>query len=301
MTSQSLLDPRTRFSDLNLSLPPPAPFPVLQRDFPTKPDSGETSYKGRGRLTGRRALITGGDSGIGRAVVIAMAREGAKVAINYLPGEALDAEDLAKFLAQEGIDIVRLPGNLLDEAFCDKLVQDAEKALGGLDILVNNAGRSFPVNDDITTYTTERFDTTMRTNLYSGFFLTRAAVKIMPPGSSIIFTASDVVFNATNGVIDYVASKHAVAGLVQALGISLAAKGIRINAVAPGFVYTPLIPATGITTDQLQQLAATLPLKRPAQPVELAPVYVDFADASMTYTSGSIWSCNGGAQAYFLG
>lgn len=140
MTSPTLIDPRTRFGDLSLELPPPAPFPVLQVDFPTKPDSGETSYKGRGRLTGRRALITGGDSGIGRAVVIAMAREGAKVAINYLPGEALDAEDLAKFLAQEGIEIVRLPGNLLDEAFCEKLIKDAEKALGGLDILVNNAG-----------------------------------------------------------------------------------------------------------------------------------------------------------------
>ena len=140
MSSPILIDPRTRFSDMNLQLPPPAPFPVLQRDFPTKPDSGETSYKGRGRLVGRRALITGGDSGIGRAVVIAMAREGAKVAINYLPGEELDAEDLSKFLAQEGIDIVRLPGNLLDEAFCDRLVNDAEKALGGLDILVNNAG-----------------------------------------------------------------------------------------------------------------------------------------------------------------
>lgn len=140
MASPILIDPRTRFSDLNLSLPPPAPFPVLQRDFPTKPDSGETSYRGRGRLAGRRALITGGDSGIGRAVVIAMAREGAKCAINYLPGEELDAEDLAKFLANEGIDIIRLPGNLLEETFCEKLIKDAEKALGGLDILVSNAG-----------------------------------------------------------------------------------------------------------------------------------------------------------------
>jgi NAD(P)-dependent dehydrogenase (short-subunit alcohol dehydrogenase family) len=161
--------------------------------------------------------------------------------------------------------------------------------------------RSFPINDDITTYTTSQFDTTMRTNLYAGFWLTRSAVKIMPPGSSIIFTCSDVFYNATNGVIDYVASKFAVAGLVQALGISLAAKGIRINGVAPGFVYTPLIASTGVTTEQLSQLSATLPLKRPAQPVELAPAYVDFADATMTYTSGSIWSNNGGAQAYVLG
>lgn len=140
MSSPVLIDPRTRFSDMNLQLPPPAPFPVLQRDFPTKPDSGETSYKGHGRLAGRRALITGGDSGIGRAVVIAMAREGAKVAINYLPGEEINVEDLSKLLAQEGVEIFRLPGNLLDEALCDRLVKDAEKALCGLDILVNNAG-----------------------------------------------------------------------------------------------------------------------------------------------------------------
>lgn len=134
-----MIDPRTRFADLQLSLPPQN-FPVLQRDFRTKPDSGESSYKGNGRLTGRRALITGGDSGIGRAVVIAMAREGAKVAINYLPYEEPDAEDLARLLAMEGIQIVRLPGSLLDEEFCGELVSKAEKALGGLDVLVNNAG-----------------------------------------------------------------------------------------------------------------------------------------------------------------
>lgn len=161
--------------------------------------------------------------------------------------------------------------------------------------------RSGTYNDDITTYTTTQFDTTMRTNVYAGFFLTRAAARVMPPGGSIIFTVSDVVFNATNGVIDYVASKNAVAGLVQALGISLATRGIRVNGVAPGIVYTPLLPAAGFTNDQLRQIGGTLPLKRLAQPVELAPVYVDFADATMTYTSGGIWSNNGGAQAYFLG
>lgn len=141
----------------------------------------------------------------------------------------------------------------------------------------------------------------MRTNLYAGFFLTRAAVRIMPPGSSIIFTVSDVVFNNTNGVVDYAASKFAVAGFVQSLGISLAVKGIRINGVAPGVVYTPLLPAGGFTNEELEQISGTLPLKRVAQPVELAPVYVDFADATMTYTSGGIWSNNGGTQACFLG
>ncbi|KAF2184881.1 oxidoreductase YhxD [Zopfia rhizophila CBS 207.26] len=295
--SQNLIDPRTRFSDLELSLPP-QDFPVLQRDFPTKPDSGERSYKGRGRLTGRRALITGGDSGIGRATVIAMAREGAKVAINYLPDEEPDADDLASFLAKEGIQIIRLPGNLLDEEFCAKLVSKAEKALGGLDILVNNAGRTGVLNDDITTYTTEQWDTVFRTNVYAGFWLTRAAVKCMPPGSSIIWTVSDVVANPTSGVHDYAASKGAVASLVQTLGISLASKGIRVNGVAPGITYTPILPQGGLTTEILNQFAQGLPLRRPAQPVELAPVYVDFADATMTYTSGGIWSNNGGATAY---
>ncbi|KAF2267773.1 dehydrogenase [Lojkania enalia] len=295
-----LIDPRTRFSDLELSLPPQG-FPVLQRDFTTKPASGEHSYKGRGRLHGRHALITGGDSGIGRATVIAMAREGAKVAINYLPDEEPDAEDLANFLAKEGIEIVRFPGNLLDEEFCTMLVSRAEKALGGLDILVNNAGTTGILNNDITTYTTEQWDTVFRTNVYAGFWLTRAAVKCMPPGSSIIWTVSDVVENPATGTHDYAATKGAVASLVRTLGISLASKGIRVNGVAPGFTYTPLLAVAGLTTELLNQIPQTLPLGRVGQPAELAPVYVDLADATMTYASGGIWSNNGGAQAYTLG
>lgn len=140
----------------------------------------------------------------------------------------------------------------------------------------------------------------MRTNVYAGFFLTRAAAKLMPPGASIIFTASDVIYSASTGFIDYTASKHAVAGMVQALGLSLATKGIRVNAVAPGIVYTAILANSGFTNDQLRQGSAMLPLRRVAQPVELAPVYVDFADATMTYTTGSIWTTNGGAQGYFV-
>lgn len=156
------------------------------------------------------------------------------------------------------------------------------------------------MNDDITAYTTEQWDTVFRTNVYTGFWLTRAAVKCMPPGSAIIWTVSDVVFNPTSGAHDYAASKGAVASLVQTLGISLASKGIRINGVAPGMTYTPLLAEGGMTTEVLHQIAQTFPLRRPAQPVELAPVYVDFADATMTYTSGGIWSNNGGATAYIL-
>lgn len=160
--------------------------------------------------------------------------------------------------------------------------------------------RSGTFNDDITTYTTEQWDTIFRTNVYTGFWLTRAAVKCMPPGSSIVWTVSDVVANPTSGVHDYAASKGAVATLVQTLGISLASKGIRINGVAPGITYTPLVAESGLTTEALNQFAQSLPLRRPAQPVELAPLYVDFADATKTYTSGSICSNNGGATAYAL-
>ncbi|KAF2450657.1 oxidoreductase [Karstenula rhodostoma CBS 690.94] len=295
-----LIDPRTRFSNLKLELPPQA-FPQLQRDFPTKPDCGETSYKGYGRLAGRRALITGGDSGIGRAVTIAMAREGANVAINYLPSEEPDAEDVANLLANEGIKITRIPGDLLGEEFCGQLVLRAESALGGLDILVNNAGTSGDFNPDITTYTTTQWDRVFRTNVYAGFFLARAAIPNMPPGSSIIWTVSDVVANPVSAVHDYAATKGAVASLVQTLDISLASKGIRVNGVAPGLTYTPLLASNGMTTEQLNAFSQTLPLQRPAQPVEMAPLYVNFADKNVTYLSGGILQNNGGTTAYVIG
>ncbi|KAF1974108.1 short chain dehydrogenase/ reductase [Bimuria novae-zelandiae CBS 107.79] len=294
-----LIDPRTRFSDLKLKFPHPSlTIPVLQRDFPTKPDCGETSYKGYGRLAGRRALITGGDSGIGRAVAIAMAREGANVAINYLPVEELDAQDVADLLAKEGIKITRIPGDLLDEEFCSNLVLRAERALGGIDILVNNAGTGGDLNPDITTYTTKQWDCVFRTNVYAGFFLARAAIPKMPPGSSIIWTVSDVVANPTNAVHDYAATKGAVASLVQTLGISLASKGIRVNGVAPGLTYTPLVAGMSMTTEQLNDFAQTLPLRRPAQPVEMAPLYVNFADKNATYLSGGILQNKSGTLSY---
>jgi len=166
--------------------------------------------------------------------------------------------------------------------------------------LIAESRRAGVFNDDITTYTTTQWDTIFRTNVYAGFFLTRAAVPHMPPGSSIIWTVSDVVTNPTSGGHDYSASKGAVASLVQTLGISLASKGIRVNGVAPGLTYTPLLATGGLTTEALNQISQTLPLRRPAQPVELAPAYVDFADALKTYTSGSILQVNGGATAYIL-
>lgn len=263
-------------------------------------------------------MITGGDSGIGRAVTIAMAREGAKVAINYLPDEEPDAQDVASLLAEEGIRITRIPGDLLDEEFCSQLVLRAERALGGLDILVNNAGyddlfttvngeanvlyrTSGDSNPDITTYTTKQWDRVFRTNIYAGFFLARAAIPKLPPGSSIIWTVSDVVANPVSSAHDYAATKGAVASLVQTLGISLASKGIRVNGVAPGLTYTPLIAQAGMTTEQLNAFSQTLPLRRPAQPVEMAPLYVNFADKNVTYLSGGILQNNGGTTAYLLG
>ncbi|KAL1612783.1 hypothetical protein SLS60_001012 [Paraconiothyrium brasiliense] len=229
-----------------------------------------------------------------------MAREGAKVAINYLPGEEPDAEDVANLLAKEGINITRIPGDLLNEEFCSELVLRAQRALGGLDILVNNAGTGGDFNPDITTYTTAQWDRTFRTNVYAGFFLVRAAIPNMPPGSSIIWTVSDVVANPTNNVHDYAATKGAVASLVQTLGISLASKGIRVNGVAPGLTYTPLIAEVGMTTEQLLAFSQTIPIKRPAQPVEMAPLYVNFAEKNVTYLSGGILQNNGGTTAYVL-
>lgn len=316
-----LLDPRNRFANIDIELPNDTEYPVLQKDFAPKsrPDCGERSYKGYGRLIGRRALITGGDSGIGRAVAIAMAREGAKVAINYLQEEAPDAKDVSNLLAQEGVDIVRIAGDLRDEKFCSELVMKAHRELGGLDIVVNNAGsvklqllpRNFDaefltmrysfggtLNEDITTYSSERLERTFRTNVFAGFFIVRAAIPLLPPGSSIIWTVSDVVANPVSALHDYAASKEAVASLVSTLAASLASKGIRVNGVAPGLTYTPLLATSGLSTEQLEQFARSLPIGRIAQPVEMAPLYVDFADDARSYTSGSILQNNGGAISY---
>ncbi|WP_313277015.1 SDR family oxidoreductase [Kosakonia cowanii] len=257
------------------------------------PDHGETSYRGSGRLTGRKALITGGDSGIGRAVAIAYAREGADVAINYLPEEEPDAAEVIKLIEAEGRKAIAIPGDIRSEAFCQQLVEEAVKGLGGLDILVNNAGRQ-QFNESILTLSTEDFDATFKTNVYAMFWITKAAVKHLPEGASIINTSSVQAYQPSPILLDYAQTKASIVAFTKSLAQQLGEKGIRVNAVAPGPYWTPLQSSGGQPQEKVQQFGASAPLKRPGQPVEIAPLYVTMASPESSYSSGQVWCSDGG-------
>ncbi len=259
---------------------PKPPFPEQQQPWPglcskmePKPDHGETSYKGSGRLAGRKALITGGDSGIGRAAAIAYGREGADVVINYLPAEEPDAREVIELIRAEGRKAHGIPGDIKDEAFCKRLVSEAVRELGGLDILVNNAGRQI-AHESIDEITSDNFDETFKTNLYAMFWITKAAVPLMPPGSAIINTASVNAYDPGENIIDYAATKGAIMIFTKGLAKQLAKKGIRVNAVAPGPFWTPLQVAGGQPPDKIPEFGKETPMGRPGQPVELAGIYV---------------------------
>jgi NAD(P)-dependent dehydrogenase (short-subunit alcohol dehydrogenase family) len=269
------------------------PWPGLAARMQPKPDHGETSYRGSGKLAGRRALVTGGDSGIGRAAVIAYAREGADVAINYLPAEEEDAREVVQLIRGAGRKAVAIPGDIRDEAFCNRLVEQAARELGGLDILVNNAARQ-SAKASITDITTEQFDDTMRTNLYAMFWITKAAMAHLPPGAAIINTASVVAYDPPAMLLDYSMTKSAIIAFTRALAKQLAPKGIRVNAVAPGPFWTPLQPSGGQMPDSLPQFGAESPLGRPGQPVELAPTFVLLASAEASFTTGDVQGATGG-------
>ena len=269
------------------------PWPGLTSKMNPRPDHGETSYKGSGRLTGRRALITGGDSGIGRAAAIAFAREGADVAINYLPAEEEDAREVAQLIRAAGRKAVTIPGDIKDEAFCQKLVADAAKALGGLDILVNNAARQFSA-DSITEMSTAHFDETFKTNVYAMFWITRAAVPLMKAGSAIINTSSVNAYDPSENLLDYAATKSAIMIFTKGLARQLASKGIRVNAVAPGPFWTPLQVTGGQPPDKLPGFGKDTPLGRPGQPAELAGVYVLLASGESSYATGQVYAAVGG-------
>ena len=269
------------------------PFPGLADEMTPKPDHGETSYKESGRLAGRKALITGGDSGIGRAAAIAYAREGADVAINYLPDEESDARQVIALIQEEGRKGIALPGDLRDEAFCEKLVEDAVKALGGLDILVNNAGRQQQVGS-LSELTTEAFDATMKTNIYAMFWLTKAAVKHLPPGSSIIQTTSVQAYDPSENLVDYAITKAANLSFTKSMAKQLGPKGIRVNGVAPGPVWTPLQVCGGQTMEKLVEFGGDTPLGRPGHPAELASIYVQLADNDASFATGQIYGAAGG-------
>jgi NAD(P)-dependent dehydrogenase (short-subunit alcohol dehydrogenase family) len=279
---------------------PKPPFPQQQQEPPglaskmnPRPDHGETSYKGSGRLAGRKALITGGDSGMGRAAAIAYAREGADVAINYLPVEEPDAREVVQLIRAEGRKAVALPGDIRDENFCRKLVADAVRELGGLDIVVNNAAKQHSVNS-ILDLTTEQFDATFKTNIYAMFWITKAAVPHLGPGACIINTASVQAYDPSPNLLDYSQTKAAIVAFTKALAKQLGDKGIRVNAVAPGPIWTPLQVSGGQPPSALDKFGGDTPLKRPGQPAELAPVYVVLASQESSYATGQVYGESGG-------
>jgi NAD(P)-dependent dehydrogenase (short-subunit alcohol dehydrogenase family) len=269
------------------------PWPGLAGKMEPRPDHGETSYKGSGRLMGRKALITGGDSGMGRAAAIAYAREGADVAINYLPDEEADAVEVIKLIKAEGRIAVALPGDLRSEDFCKKLVADAVSALGGLDILVNNAARQ-QTRASILDISTEDFDATMKTNIYAPFWLIKAALPHLKPGSSIIGTSSVQAYDPSEDLVDYAQTKAATTSYIKSLAKQLGPKGIRVNGVAPGPIWTPLQVSGGATQEKLTQFGAKTPMGRPGQPAELASIYVQLAAQDASYAAGQIYGASGG-------
>ncbi|WP_029145017.1 SDR family oxidoreductase [Microbacterium luticocti] len=278
----------------------PEGFPGQEQDQPgdidqtaPEPDHGEDSYVGCGRLDGRRALITGGDSGIGRAVAIAFAREGADVAIAHLPEEQDDADETIALIAAAGRTGLSLPGDVRDEDFAAGIVDRTVDALGGLDILVLNAGYQKD-RDSLATLPTDGFDRVMRTNLYGLVFTARAAVPHLRPGSSIIVTASIQAFHPSPSLIDYAMTKAAQVAFVRALAEELGPDGVRVNAVAPGPIWTPLIPATGWDADRLASFGQDTPLGRAGQPAELAGAYVYLASDAASYVSGAVLPVTGG-------
>ncbi|WP_295850088.1 glucose 1-dehydrogenase [uncultured Xylophilus sp.] len=286
------LDPRTAgprppFDDQQAQQPPGS-------DARMSPpaDHGETSYVGAGRLQGRRAVITGGDSGIGRAVAIAFAREGADVLIAHLPEEDDDARATLALVTAEGRRGISVPGDIRDQAHCRAIVAQAVEQLGGIDILVNNAAYQM-AHDALEDISAEEFDRTFRTNVYATFFLTQAAVPHMPPGSAVINTVSVNADKPNQSLVAYAATKGALQNLTGGLAQLLADKGIRVNCVAPGPIWTPLIPST-MPIDKARSFGEQVPLKRPGQPAEVAPAYVMLASDQASYISGATIAVTGG-------
>lgn len=271
----------------------PQPWPGLASKMDPKPDHGETSYKGSGRLAGRKALITGGDSGMGRAAAIAYAREGADVAINYLPAEEPDAKEVVALIKAAGRKAIAIPGDIRDEAFCKRLVDEAVKGLGGLDILVSNAARQ-QQRQSILDLTSEDFDATMKTNIYAPFWIIKAALPHMPAGSAIIGTTSEQAYDPSPNLYDYAQTKAATMNFVKSLAKQLGPKGIRVNGVAPGPIWTPLQPSGGATQEKVKTFGGDTPLGRPGQPAELASIYVQLAASDASYATGQVYGAAGG-------
>ncbi len=290
--AKNLEDPTTKYPK------PPfkeqeQPWPGLAGKMEPKPDHGEKSYRGSGRLKGRKALITGGDSGMGRAAAIAYAREGADVAINYFPTEEPDAREVIELIKAEGRKVVAIPGDLRDEAFCKTLVEEALNQLNGLDIIVSNAGRQ-QARQSILDLTTADFDATMKTNIYAPFWIIKAALPHLKPGAAIIATTSEQAYDPSPDLYDYAQTKAATMNFVKSLAKQFASKGIRVNGVAPGPIWTPLQISGGATFEKVKNFGGTSPMGRPGQPAELASIYVQLAADDASYTTGNIYGAGGG-------
>jgi NAD(P)-dependent dehydrogenase (short-subunit alcohol dehydrogenase family) len=292
-TAQPLQDPKDKY--------PKPPFPAQDQPWPglaskmtPRPDHGETSYKGSGRLLGRKALITGGDSGMGRGAAIAYAREGADVAINYFPTEEPDAREVVELIRQAGRKAVAIPGDLRDENFCKEMVERAVRELGGLDILVSNAGRQ-QSHKSILDISTEQFDWTMKTNIYAPFWIIKAALPHLPPGSTIIATTSEQAYDPSPDLYDYAQTKAATMNFVKSLAKQFGEKGIRVNGVAPGPIWTPLQISGGAQPEKYEHFGEWTALKRPGQPAELASIYVQLAAEDASYASGQVYGSSAAA------
>jgi NAD(P)-dependent dehydrogenase (short-subunit alcohol dehydrogenase family) len=289
----TMQDPRSQYPQ-----PPfpkkPQPVPGVAADMDPKPDHGEDSYVGSGKLTGRKALVTGGDSGIGRAAAIAYAREGADVAISYLPSEEEDAKAVISLIEAEGRTALALPGDITEEAWCHTLVKEAVAGLGGLDILVINAGRQ-QYREDIASLSSQDFDRTLKTNLYALHWISQAAVPHLPAGASVITTASIQAYDPSAILLDYATTKAGIVAYTKALSKQLMEKGIRANVVAPGPFWTVLQSSGGQPQEKVSKFGEQTLFGRPGQPVEIAPVYVLLASQEGSYITGEVFGVTGGA------
>ena len=289
----TMQDPREQYPKPPFP-PQPQPAPGLAARMEPRPDHGETSYRGSGKLVGRKALITGADSGIGRAAAIAFAREGADVAIGYLPSEEEDAKAVLALIEAEGRKAIALPGDITDETFCKALVAQAVEALGGLDILVNNAGKQV-TQPEIEDITSKQFDQTLKTNLYAMFWISKAAEPHLQPGAAIINTASVQAYEPSDNLLDYATTKAGIVAFTKALAKQMIKKGVRANVVAPGPFWTVLQPSGGQPQEKVEHFGEQSQLGRPGQPVEIAPIYVLLASQEASYITGEVYGVTGGA------
>lgn len=288
----TMQDPRTQYPDMDIP-PQSQPEPGLDARLIPKADHGQDTYRGSERLKGRKALVTGGDSGIGAAAAIAFAREGADVVINYLPAEEEDAQRIIEICREAGVEAETVSGDISAEDFCKELINSTVDSLGGLDILVNNAGRQVyvPNFEDIPT---EQLESVFKTNILAMFWLSKFALPHLKPGSSIINTTSIQAYQPSVGLLDYATTKGAIVTFTKGLAEELAGKGIRVNAVAPGPIWTPLQPSHGQSQEKITEFGKNTPLGRAGQPAELAPAYVFLASQESSYISGQVIGVTGG-------